>query len=388
MLFFIAFSEQLPTLALISLGASETLIGVQSGLRLGLLALQLPALRLISWFSKKQILFAGQLVAQLASLPLVAFSLLAGLEPSKAQWLVFAALAVTAAGIDLADLVWYPLLRAYVEPDRIGRLFGVIRSSWHAALIVFFIAAQAWLSRHDGGFGLLFGVAWLAGAVRMGMFLRLPERSERSAERIRAREAFALVRSHPALRSYLLGVGWGYAARLAAIPFVLVMLRRGLGLSNANVVATTIAQYAGGLVSLYLWGMLVDRLGPYVVIRFTALSLAALFLGLAWLEPGPGLERLAVAFFFVYALLAAGYGVADTQLVFGLAPAEAPARTFALVSVVVGVTSGVAPALAGAVLDPLLARAEAPLPVYHGFFAAAAALHALSFLPLRHFRRK
>ena len=45
------------------------------------------------------------------------------------------------------------------------------------------------------------------------------------------------------------------------------------------------------------------------------------------------------------------------------------------------------PAIAGAVLDPLLARAADPLPVYHGFFVVLAALMSLSFLPLRPFRR-
>ena len=51
MTFWTAFTEQLPTLALISLGASETLVGLQSGILFALQALQLPALRLVSWFT-------------------------------------------------------------------------------------------------------------------------------------------------------------------------------------------------------------------------------------------------------------------------------------------------------------------------------------------------
>jgi len=57
-------------------------------------------------------------------------------------------------------------------------------------------------------------------------------------------------------------------------------------------------------------------------------------------------------------------------------------------AVVEGTLCGLAPAIAGAVLDPLLARAAEPLPVYHGFFAVSALLVSLSFLPLRVFRRK
>jgi hypothetical protein len=180
--FWVAFSEQLPTLALISLGASETLIGAQSGLRLVLGGIQLPALRLISWYSKRSILISGHLIAQLASLPLVFFPLIAALEHDTAVGLVFAALAFTALGLDLGDLVWFPLLRAYVEPERIGRFFGAIRTSWHAAVILFLVGGHFWLARHESGFGLLFGIAWALGLVRLFMVWRLPERSERGGE--------------------------------------------------------------------------------------------------------------------------------------------------------------------------------------------------------------
>jgi MFS family permease len=388
MTFWTAFTGQLPTLALVSLGASETLIGVQSGLQLGLTGLQLPALRLVSWFPKRQILIAGQLLALASSLPLVFFAAIAALDHGTAQALVLGSLIGTVIGLDLSDLVWYPLLRAYVEPERIGRFFGTIRTIWHAAVILFFVGGQLWLERHDNGFGLLFGVAWSLGVLRLALVARLPERSERTSERIRAREALALVRREAKLRRYLIGICWGHGVRLAALPFAVVMLRRALGFTNAEVVLATIAQFFGGLVSLYVWGALVDRLGSYAVFRFSALAQAALFLGVAWLEPGDLVTHaLAIGFFFAVSLLAAGYGVADTRLLFQLTPPEAPARTLVVVNVIAGVSCGLSPMLAGAVLDPLLAHAANPLAVYHGFFATAAGLQALSFLPLRAFRR-
>ncbi len=386
--FWTAFTGQLPTLALVSLGASETLIGVQSGLQLGFQSLQLPALRLVSWLPKRQILIAGQVIAQMSSLPLVFFAAIAALDHGTAQAIVFAALVGTVIGLDLSDLVWFPLLRAYVEPDRIGRFFGTVRTTWHAGVIVFFVGGQLWLERHDDGFGPLFGVAWVLGALRIALIARLPERSERTGERIRAREALALVRTDRKLRLYLTGICWSYAVRYGSLPFAVVMLRRALGFSNADVVLATIAQFVGGLVSLYLWGALVDRLGSYVVFRFTALGQAALLLALTQLEsPGEATRALVIVLFFLQSLLASGYGVADTRLLFELAPPEAPARALVVVSVIAGVIAGVAPMLAGAALDPLLARGADPLRIYHGFFAAAAVLQAFSFLPLRLFRR-
>jgi len=388
MTFWTAFTGQLPTLALVSLGASETLIGVQSGLLMGLAGIQLPALRLISWFPKRSILITGQLVALTASLPLVFFAATTAAGGGAAVAAVFACLAFTAAGLTLSDLVWFPLLRGYVDPERVGRFFGTIRTTWHAAVIVFFLGAQLWLARHETGFGLLFGVAWALGALRIALIARLPERSERGGERLRARDALALVRHDRRLRRYMTGAIWGIAVRNATTPFVLVMLRRALGFSNSDAVATTVAVYLGGLVSLYLWGAIADRLGPYVVFRTSALGIGALYAGLALLEPaGAATQWIAIAFFFAHSVLASGHGVADTRLLFELAPAEAPAKVLVVTAVVEGTLCGLAPALAGAVLDPLLARAAEPLPVYHGFFAVSALLVSLSFLPLREFRR-
>ncbi len=388
MTFWTAFTGQLATLALISLGASETLLGVQSGLHLGFQGLQLPALRFVGWLSKRSILVSGQLFAQVAALPLVFFGVVAALEPSTARAIVFASLVLTAIGLNFSDLVWFPLLRGYVDADRIGRFFGVIRSTWHVGVILFFLGGQYWLAAHPGGFGLLFGVAWLAGALRVALLWRLPERSERSATRIRAREALALVRSDRRMRRYLIGICWGAGVRVSVLPFTIVMLRRTLGFSDSEVLLMTIAQFVGGLVSLYLWGALVDRVGPYVVFRFTSLATAALYVGLTQLDSGSSFTLYAaVAFFFLHAILGAGYGVSDTRVLFTLAPPEAPARTLVVGGSLTGLAIGLSPALVGTALDPLLARAADPLTVYHGFFWIAAALEALSFLPLRVFRR-
>src|SRR5262245_57858070 len=194
MTFWTAFTGQLPTLALVSLGATEALIGVQSGLLMGLAWIQLPALRLITWYPKRSLLIAGQSLALVASLPLVFFGSISALGGDTAVAVVFACLAFTALGLDLSDLVWFPLLRGYMEPERIGRFFGTIRTTWHAAVILFFLGGQYWLTRHENGFGLLFGVAWAMGALRIALIARMPERSERGGDRLRARDALALVR--------------------------------------------------------------------------------------------------------------------------------------------------------------------------------------------------
>jgi MFS family permease len=144
---------------------------------------------------------------------------------------------------------------------------------------------------------------------------------------------------------------------------------------------------AGGLVSLYLWGRVVDRVGVEPVFRVSSLGLAALYLSLVAVnEPGALVLVGVVGFFFAHSVLSAGFGVADTRVLFELTPPEAPARTLVITGVIQSALVGPAPMIAGFALDALLARAEAPLAVYHVFFVLAAVAQALAFLPLRVFR--
>jgi MFS family permease len=176
--------------------------------------------------------------------------------------------------------------------------------------------------------------------------------------------------------------------RMSMVPFLIVMMRREVGFSSAHVLYATIASFAGGLVSLYPWGRVVDRIGPAPVFRLTALGMGGLTACLVAVEDA-GTATLVglIAVFFFHTVLASGFGVADTQVLFGLTPPEAPARTLVIAAVVSHSLSGLAPIVSGIVLDWLLEAAEAPLLVYHGFFAVVAIGQALCFLPLRGFRR-
>nr|MDJ0848320.1 MFS transporter [Myxococcota bacterium] len=387
MTFQMVFTEPLPTLALLALGASETLVGVQMALARVFLLLQLPALRLVARLSKRSILIGAHAFALAGAVPLLAFRPLSESGGDGSRAVALAAFGAVAIGISVSNTVWFPMLRGYVEPERIGRFFGTLRTGWHLTLIVFFLVSQAWLARHPGDFAPLFAFAWALGLARIAFIARLPERSERTGERIRMREALALTRQ-PAMRRYLLGVAWGQAVRVATLPFVVTLLRREVGFSEAQVVWTTVATFAGGLASLYLWGRVVDRVGAEPVFRWTALGMGVLVIALVAVSGRDTATLLAVvAFFFVHTALASGFGVADTHVLFGLIPSHAPSRGLVLASVCVGSAAGLAPALAGSLLDAALGGADDRLDVYRSFFVGMGLLQALAFLPLRSFRK-
>ena len=387
--FALALSEHLPTLALLALGAGESMVGGQSAIKTGANLLQLPTLRRVARIPKRKILTRGHLLAVAGMLPLLAFTPLreaAQAGDARPAWIALASLAIASAGISISNTVWFPMLRAYIDPARIGRFFGILRSGWHLSLILFYLAAAFWLSRSPGDFAPLFGVVFALGVVRLLLISRMPEQSELTGQRIRVREAFKLIRSSPQLRQLMLTVSTGQALRASVLPFALVMLRREVGFTEAQILATTISNFAGGLVSLYFWGRIIDRRGAAIVFRGTSIGMAVLILSLIGVSTGGESAFLgALLFFFLYAILSAGFGMADTHVLFKLTPVESPARILVAAAVSVGVVAAIVPLSAGFGLELALETTRDRMLVYHVFFAIAASIQAVNWWPARGF---
>lgn len=378
------FTEDLPTLALIGLGASEALVGLQRSFAPASQVLQLPALRAASRVRMRSILLAGQLLAVLCAVPMLFSDALPGLGRDVALAAAMASFALVAAGLAVAETVWFPLLHGYVEPGRVGRFFGLLRTNWHLTLILYFLAAQRWLTLRPGAFGALFLAGWIGGALRIALVARLPEPDGPRLPQPALARLFDPLRRDPRLRRYLAGVVLCGASRRAALPFAIVLMSRSLGFSDAQVLATTLASYTGAFLSLYVWGRIADRAGEGAVFRVTALGGAAALAGLVLLRaPGEASLGLAVALFFALAIFAAGFGVADTQLLFRLAPPQSPTSVLVLANALTSFCYGLAPVAAGIVLDRLLAAGLDPVAGYHGLFVIAAAGTLASYLPLR-----
>jgi hypothetical protein len=387
--FALALSEHLPTLALLALGAGESVVGGQSAIKTGANLLQLPTLRRVARIPKRKILTRGHLLAVAGMLPLLAFTPLreaAQAGDGRPAWIALASLAIASAGISISNTVWFPMLRAYVDPARIGRFFGILRSGWHLSLILFYLAAAFWLSRSPGDFAPLFGVVFALGVVRFLLISRMPEQSELTGQGIRVREAFKLIRSSPQLRQLMLTVSTGQALRASVLPFSLVMLRREVGFTEAQLLAATIANFAGGLASLYFWGRIIDRRGAAIVFRGTSIGMAVLILSLIGVSTsGESAFLGALLFFFLYAILSAGFGMADTHVLFKLTPVESPARTLVAAAVSVGVVAAIVPLSAGFGLELALGTTPNRMLVYHVFFAIAASIQAVNWWPARGF---
>lgn len=377
-------SDHVPTLALIALGASEGVVGMQRALVYLAILIQLPALRLVGRIPKRRILVGGQLVALLGTAPLLWFARFHG---DFGVSLALGAFAVSSAGFAICETVWFPLLHGYQEDARIGRFFGLLRTGWHLTLIFYFLGAQRWLAHNPGSFAPLFGVAFGLGLARVLLISRLPERSERTGSAIRVRQALALLRRDRRLRRYLAGVTIAGSMRVVVFTFAVVMMRRVVGFSEGEVLFTTVAVFAGGLASLLIWGRIVDAVGPEPVFRWTAVGQALLFLGFFGVSSNDASSLgLAVALFFSLWALSSGFDVADTHVIFALAPSDAPARTLVVTRVCDSLLRGATPLVVGLLLDRLLTAGLDPLLVYRCLFAACALGMLVAIVPLRAFR--
>jgi predicted MFS family arabinose efflux permease len=380
------FTEDLPTLALVSLGAGDAAVGFQRAFEPLSALVQLPSLRALTHMRKRSLLLLGQAGALLGGLPLLFFPTLVALGPQAGVGVALASLAFTAAGLGVAETPWFPLLHGYVPSDRIGRFFGTLRSSWHLALIVGYLAAQRWLSAHPGRFAPVFAAAWLCGLVRVALVLRLPEAGGVLGERIRVRRALRALAAHPELRRYLLGVSLAGGARRVLMPFAIVVMRRVIGMTEAQVLLATLASFVGGFIALYAAGRAADRVGSAPIFRACGLGLAALALGMCLLQaPGPGVVALAAGLFCGIAGLAAAFGVADTNVLFALAPAEDPTAVLTTATAVSAVAYAIAPIAAGLGLQLAIAAGVDELHAYRTVFALSAVAFATSWIQRRRF---
>ncbi len=375
------FTTDLPTLVLVSLGAGDAIVGLQRAFEPLLQVLRLPTLRATARWRMRSILVGGQIAAVVFGLPLVLHDEIAARGANVALPIFLGSLAFCAAALAIAQTVWFPLLYTYVDPERTGRFFGLLRSAWHATLVVYFIAAQRWLAAHPGGFGVLFGVGWLCGVARIFLLALLPE--ARTDPDRAPRAPLSLLLTDRRLRHYLTGTTLSGAARRVALPFAIVWLRRHVGLTDSDVLLTTIATFLGQLVSLLGWGRLADRHGAMRVFRITAFGGALATASLLLLRaPGPWALPLAIASFFAMAVFLAGFEVADTQMLFSLAPSSGATATLVVAAVVSSTLNGIAPIAVGLGLEATVSAGTTPLAAYGALFSLTALAQVIALWPL------
>jgi hypothetical protein len=377
----------LATQALVTLGATPGLVGLQAAFAPFATLVQLPSLRAQGRWGKRRLLLGTQLLSLITGLPLIWFGTLAGLGV-WALPVFMTSLAATIVLLVAGSTAWWPILHGFVPEARTGRFFAVLRSVWHVGLILYFLFSAWWLSAHPGQFGLLFGLAWGCGLVRAGMLLVFPER--RDAEPPRPGPAWKRLLAPGPLRRYLVGVSLDTVVFRLLGPFAIVMLRREAGLTEAQTMITTLAVYGGGLVALYPAGRVVDKVGARSVLLASCGLRAVVVAGVGVLALVASPQVLlwgAGALFLVFALLGQAFGLAEVKVLFALVPGDSPSPYIVTSMVTRSVVASVVALAAGGSLELLLRAGIDPGLVYLGLFGALALIQAAAVIPFRGLER-
>jgi MFS family permease len=328
-------------LLLVKLGASETLVGMMSGLqRAGWLLPQLlSASFVLHRARKKPFLVYPCLISRI---PFVVMAVVlmtpwaAGHSPAVLG-ILFAGYTVFFFGDGLSGVPWHDIIARSIPATLRGRFFGTMQALGailalgSAAVVARVLASDALDFPRD--YGVLLACLSVCMALSTFWLLLIREpRTSIAAEQRPLRELVRAIpstlRAHPRLRQLVIAQNLCGLAGLAT-PFYLLYAYERLGLPPSRGGLFVFAGVVGTLVGSFLWAYLCDHKGSTTVIRGLAgvvvlTPLVALAVALA----GPMLHlRSAVA--YPYALVFtcisignAGAWIGLTNYLFEIAPEE------------------------------------------------------------------
>ena len=270
------------------------------------------------------------------------------------------------------SVVWNGWMHGLVPGRLRGRYFSQRNRFIQGATLVFVLGVGCVLSWGDYSprtFQLIIAAACACRVASLWYFWRMPDSQLTERKQMPAKplgEQFAIVRrSHSLLLFIAFGAVWSFASNCIG-PFYHTFMFEQLGFSGLQVglLATLVA--LGGIVSLPVWGGLLDRYGNKACMA-VALGLwqAQNFL---WCFITPANSAILYPMWFWGGALSAGFILGQFTILLKLIPAEARSLAIGLNLAVTSVVAAISPIVGGEVLARLLAEGYAPLDVYHLVF--------------------
>lgn len=137
------------------------------------------------------------------------------------------------------------------------------------------------------------------------------------------------------------------------IPFIPLFMKEQIGLSEGNVVLLSIGQYAGALLTSYIWGWTSDRYGSKPIMQFGLILLT--ILPVAWFVMPRHSDLslyIAMAISFLVGVGTLAWQISWARYLFVAVTPEAKKSSYmALFFAWIGLVNGTGPLLAGKILD-------------------------------------
>lgn len=340
-----------------SLGASATVLGLLAGLMPLLVIAQLPAARYINRFGYRRFILIGWTSRLSMAYLAVVIPWLAFLDDATRLVLLASALIVFNALRGFFSSAWLPWIMLLIPAPIRGRHFARDQFSLNASSIIALALSGFILGLGAGPwrFSAAFFFAALAGSASLFVLRRIPDPPPPpDTEPGRGPVPWLELAAHPPFRKLLYAnVAWS-AAFGGVVTFVLKFLREA-GWPEDRILYALSLSFLGGLLSPWMAGPRLDRLGSRPVLGVT-MGLGAV-IGVGWWWPAAGLVRpswsLVLPLMALMGLINSLFSAANNRLALHLAPRMGRNHFFAIFMVVWQTTLGFSPVLWGLLLDAI-----------------------------------
>lgn len=284
-------------------------------------------------------------------------------------------------------VVWNGWMHDLVPARLRGRYFSQRNRFTQGATLVFVLSVGtvlSWGGYSARTFQAIIAVACLCRVASLFYFARMPDRGQRTEAKRPAVlpfvEQVAVVRRSRSLLLFIaFGAVWSFASNCFG-PFYHVFMFEQLDFSGTQVGILATLTAFGGIVSLPVWGGLLDRYGNKACMA-VALGLWQVQ-NFLWCIITPANSALLYGMWFWGGGLSAGFILGQFTILLKLIPAEARSLAIGLNLAVSSLVAAVSPIIGGEVLGRLFAQGYAPLDVYHLVFLVQPAVSLLGCILL------
>lgn len=269
-------------------------------------------------------------------------------------------------------VVWNGCMHDLVPARLRGRYFSQRNRISQGATLAFVLSTGcvlAWGDYSARAFQAIIGVACVCRVASLYYFSQIHGRQPTDQEasvRIPLLVQLSVVRrSHSLLLFIAFGAVWSFAANCFG-PFYQIFLFEQLNLSGFRVSILSTLSALGGILSLPVWGGLIDRYGNKACMA-VALGLWMLQ-SFLWCIITPANCTILYGMFFWGGFLGAGFVLGQFTMLLKLIPPEARSLAIGLNLAVPSTVAALSPVVGGQVLGWMLNQGYAPLDVYHAAF--------------------
>jgi MFS family permease len=343
-----------------SLGASSTILGIIAGMMPLLVILQIPAASHLARVGYRRFVLGGWTarVAMIFAMCLVPLTE-RFLDAANRLALILILLFTFNLSRGISSAGWLPWITALVPAALRGRYLAR-EAAWGAVgSLGAFLLAGLVLGQHPAAwqFSVVFLLSAIFGATSLGFLGRIPDVPAAAEETSRstAPVPWRAIAGFPPFRRLLwFQIGWSLASG-GLSTFVVAYLKVQTPMTEQTILLASSVLFLGGLSSLWLMGLRLDRYGSRPVIGFSLL--VWLFICAGWtLVAGRVLAPtipLVVVLQFLMGLGTVLINMSATRLAMVIVPEMGRAHFFAMYSVVGSLALGISPVLWGVMIDAL-----------------------------------